>query len=41
MTYTYYINLLEAIIDHQKRIAENVENCLLALSYRIRIKENY
>ena len=41
MTYTYYINLVEAIIRHQKFLLTCRELPTIALSYHVKIRENY
>ena len=41
MTYTYYINLVEAIIRHQKFLLTCRELPTVALSHHVKIRENY
>ena len=39
MTYTYYINLVEAIIGHQMFLQQCRELPTVALPYRVKIRE--
>ena len=41
MTYSYYINLVEAIIGHKKFLLTCREFPTVALSCHVKIRENY
>ena len=41
MSYTYYINLVETIIKHQRFLLTCKELPTVALSYYVKVKENY